>query len=79
VQLAPITLSGTPTIAQRLQVRAASGSEFLNAFGFSMDRSSGLEDLDAGSLSCSNKLTVQAGNGYAFLNSKVQVGGIVDS
>jgi hypothetical protein len=44
-----------------------------------MKRSSGLEELDAGSLSCPDKLTVQAGNGHVFLNSKVQVGGIVDS
>ena len=43
-----------------------------------MERSSGLEKLNADSLSCSNKLTVQGGQPQAFLNSEVQVSGIVN-
>ena len=40
---------------------------------------SGLKQRNADFLSCSNKLTVQAGQRQAFLNGEVQVGGIVNS
>ena len=65
--------------------RALSYRSSQSAGGLSRSRTtrratrSGLKQRNADFLSCSNKLTVQAGQRWAFLNSEVQVGGIVNS